>query len=949
MIRPGFAAAKLSATRNATVTHAARWRWMSVVRAFIVVSALAIVAVSPALAATFLERAQQYFDDGNLQAAEVELKNALQRDPNDPEARVLLGKVHLKRGDAPSAEKEFLRAHELGYTNEELDLLLAYARLDQQQFDTVLKTITEASAAASDLQRDLFVARGEALLGLGQFEEAEAIFDRVLQDGPHVQALVNKARIALALNDGRSARELLDQAAAVDPDDPRLLAVYGAWHYQEKHFAQARDSFARARQRDPTRLENHIGYIQALLGLGELEEAATVVEALKAANSDIPAIMLQDAIVQFLRGRFQQAEIAADRILGIAPRLPQALLVAGHSAFQLKKFEKARVQLGAYLAQNPHDHQARMTLGLTMLSLGYPQEAYGTLRAPEGGEIPDHTAYLDVLTTAAFAVGDRIAGLKYLEQLAERQPGEPAVQERLGLARQSQGNPEGGAEAFERAIALQPDRHSAYMQLFTARLQQRRPDLAVEVAQRTKEQFPDQTSGDTMLGIAYLTTRDLEKARQAFERAATQEPDNPATAGNLANVLRLQGNIEEARAVLDRVLEAEPGHLETLLVAADLASAAGDHIRAEALWQQAIDHNRTAVQPRVLLGNHYITIDRPGEALAVAEPLLGANPNHLGLLETVGQARLRTGDRTGALKVFETLAKLVPGSAPAQEYLMWALEENRRPAEALEAAERTLALDPANARARFGEVRYLAQLGRLDEAKAKLATLRENFPEKVDLLLLEARIALAEKRADDALASYRKAFDLRRNNFVLIELVRAHFAARQVDEGLAAMRDWLAEYPDDLLTRNSLAEAYMGLGHLPEAEQQYQAALELAPDNPWLLNNLAWLRMLLGQSEEALQPARKALGLAPGEPEIADTLAVVLLEVGEKKEALALLQKARQDAADNPTIHFHFARALAANGEMKGAVAELRALLQQETTFSERQEAEALLAELSGQ
>src|SRR5690606_11476865 len=114
-----------------------------------------------------------------------------------------------------------------------------------------------------------------------------------------------------------------------------------------------------------------------------------------------------------------------------------------------------------------------------------------------------------------------------------------------------------------------------------------------------------------------------------------------------------QGNIEEARAVLDRVLEAEPGHLETLLVAAELASAAGDHIRAEALWQQAIDHNRTAVQPRVLLGNHYITIDRPGEALAVAEPLLGANPNHLGLLETVGQARLRTGDRTGALKVFE--------------------------------------------------------------------------------------------------------------------------------------------------------------------------------------------------------------------------------------------------------------------------------------------------------
>src|SRR3546814_7140413 len=183
----------------------------------------------------------------------------------------------------------------------------------------------------------------------------------------------------------------------------------------------------------------------------------------------------------------------------------------------------------------------------------------------------------------------------------------------------------------------------------------------------------------------------------------------------------------------------------------------------------------------------------PSTTLFRSEPALVANPDPLGLLETVGQARRRSGDRGGALRAFQNLASLASGSAQAQEYLMWALEENGQFEDALDAAERTLALDPNNTRARFGQVRYLAQLERLDEAKAKLTSLKADFPEQVELLLIEGRIALAEKRGDDAVASYRKAFELRRTNFTLIELVQALFVTREVDEGLAAMDAWLME------------------------------------------------------------------------------------------------------------------------------------------------------------
>src|SRR3546814_18951253 len=99
-----------------------------------------------------------------------------------------------------------------------------------------------------------------------------------------------------------------------------------------------------------------------------------------------------------------------------------------------------------------------------------------------------------------------------------------------------------------------------------------------------------------------------------------------------------------------------------------------------------------------MLGNHYITSDRPAEALKVAEPALVANPDHLGLLETGGQAPLRSGDRVGALRALQNLASLASGRAQAQEYLLWALEADGQSEDARSAAETTRAPDPPNPR-----------------------------------------------------------------------------------------------------------------------------------------------------------------------------------------------------------------------------------------------------------
>jgi len=949
MIRLEYCKTRYSAERVRSGIGAARlmaWSRTSLVL-FIFFLSIALGSVVPARAASFTERAQEYISEGDLRAASVELKNALQRDPNDPEARFLLGKVYLRLGDGRAAEKELLRARELGHESQDLELMLAYARLNQGRLDEVARSISEGIPIETEIQRDLYIARGEALLGLGQLDEAQAIFDRVLRDGPHTRALVGKARIATILGDQNAAREMLDKAAAIAPDDPLVTAVDAQWLLRAGRYEEAMARFERAIELDPTRLENYLGKVQTHLALGELDAADQILRRLQKEQPDNLIVTLQDSIVQFRRGNYQTAKTLAERVLSVDANQPQALLIAGQSAYQLKEYEQSRRRLLAYLAQDPGNNQARMTLGAAMVQLGYSKEAYETLSLPEG-ELPDSAAYLNILSSTAFDAGDQEAGARYLEQLAAKTPNDAEVQEKLGVARMSLGDMTGGIAALERAIELEPGRFNGYVRLYAAHLRNNAPEQALEVARQLKIHVPDkEAAADNFMGLAHLAIGDAGLAREAFQRALAGEPDNVEVAGNLANILRIEGKLDEARTVFDQALAAKPDHQQTLLAYADMEASAGNDDKADELLQQAVQSNPEEIKPRVVLGNRYIEQGRPAAALALAEPALAKHPQMPALLETVGQSRLLTGDYNGALEAFETLVQLAPNDPRGLEYLMIAQGKLRRGKEALETAERVLAIDPDSAIARFGRVEHLAGVGRLEEAKAELEVLKADFPDAVDLLQLEGRIAVVERRNEDALAAFRRVFELRPNNFTLIDLVRILFVSGNGDEGLAMLRDWLDAHPQDLLSHMTLGQTYLALNRLEDAKAQYRTILSIAPNNAGALNNLAWVLTELGEESEALPLARRASELSPDNPLITDNLAVALLKTGNKEEALELLRNALQSTSGNTRLRFHFAQALVANGHTEQAIAELRALLNQEESFGTREQAEKLLAELT--
>ena len=87
----------------------------------------------------YVARAQDYLDNNKPDAASIELKNALLKNPNNATARWLLGKLQLEFGNLAQAEKELVKARELGVAEGAILPLLAQTLLEQNKLDEVLE------------------------------------------------------------------------------------------------------------------------------------------------------------------------------------------------------------------------------------------------------------------------------------------------------------------------------------------------------------------------------------------------------------------------------------------------------------------------------------------------------------------------------------------------------------------------------------------------------------------------------------------------------------------------------------------------------------------------------------------------------------------------------------------------------------------------------------------
>jgi tetratricopeptide (TPR) repeat protein len=122
-------------------------------------------------------------------------------------------------------------------------------------------------------------------------------------------------------------------------------------------------------------------------------------------------------------------------------------------------------------------------------------------------------------------------------------------------------------------------------------------------------------------------------------------------------------------------------------------------------------------------------------------------------------------------------------------------------------------------------------------------------------------------QSDDAKKNALKAYELRDRVSEYERLYINYNHAARVLRDQKKVRESLelltAAYPRDYAGRNNLGVYFNGQGQFEEAIKHYQAAMEIAPDEPQPRSNAAYVLMMLGRNEEAYALIERTLAMRP--------------------------------------------------------------------------------------
>lgn len=909
--------------------------------------------------ANYLEAARGYFTKNEWRAAIVELKNALQADPNNVDARVLLGEAHLRMRNGPAAEKEFLQALQRGGNRTDIVLRLGEAYLIQRKFEQVLNEV-RVEAAPKDRRYEALILRGSAYLGLRQLEEAEkAYVDAEGFEPKDPAAKIGLARVLLIKRDVKAAQDKVEEALKYAPQNVEALLIRGEIARNDNELKSAYGYFDAAVNAEPENLPARLGRASTLVDLERLDEAQSDVDYIFKAVPDHPMAHYLAARIDWgkrnvpgARDHLQAAGVALENFL-------PAMFLNGLVSYAENNLEQAAFHMSRVLQMAPNHVAARRVLGMTYMKQNDAQQAVQVLEPLVTNNQADAQVY-SILGYAHMQLGELDRGAYYFDKAVKEDPEQQGSRTRLAVSKLALGDFDAAEEELQQVLEKDPKALQASIILAMVHIRNNEPDEALKVAGDLKKNYPDNPVGSYLAGEAYLKKGDYNKARAVLAEAQKVNPGNYAPTLKLAQIDLAENKLDDAEKKYKEILIKKADHVPAMVGLAEIASKRGNNEAAISWLNKAAEVDSRNVNVRLQLISHYIETREFEKAQELATRLTQNFPDEPVAYEALGKIQLVRGDTNGALTNFERLVTLRPDASSAHHLLARA---EVRAGNTIEARDSLLAgLDRAPKPGNYAtdvemvgsEAALLLDLIELD-AKAKkfdvamkhAERLGASYPDSSAGEVTKANIYLEQGENDKAIALYKKLeAEGKGTTQTVINLHRAYGAKGQPEAGYAELEKWLETHPGDVIARNVLGSAYISAGKYDDAIRHYETLNQNNKGDALVLNNLAWLYFQKGEAK-ALPLAEEAHKRAPQSPEIMDTYAWIQVNNGAVQEGLELLKKAVILRPGSPDIRYHLAAAMAKAGQKSEARRELQDLLSMGVSFSEEAEARALLDKLA--
>lgn len=863
-----------------------------------------------ARSARLLAHANQYYEAGDYERAEIEYKNVLQRDRDNIDALVRLGSIYQEQGRDLRALPHLLAARE-----RQPDRVDARSRLGLAYLAAGRPTEAR-NEAIWVLERQPADAEAPILLADATSTDPAQIADSRQRlnalPGSAERAPVLVARGILELREGRAAEAevLFKSALAADRRSAEAAGALGVLYWARNDIPAAEASLRQAAESSRPRSPKRLQYAQFKLQTEGADAARTVLRELSRSVPDFLPATMQLAELAAREKNHAEAETLLGTVLARDPEQLDALFLA--AKIKLAKGENARAvaELERLLERYPGSTEIAYLLGMAHFANGENGKAIARLSQAVAAK-PDMTrailALAEVrirereygpaiaalqkltkdmpgLTPARTLLADAHRGQGNLEEAAalyaaleKELPRDPQAPFWRGVVLRQQGRHEDATAAFERALALAPSQIAALQQLVDLDLQAKRHAAATERLEREVARDATRAEPWLLLANVKLAAQDLPAAEKALAKAAELQPDSPVAHMMLAHAYLQSNQPDKAMAALQAASSRSSQHAGVPLLMAGLHEQRGEHAAARDAYEKglALDPRNAAALNNLacLYADHFGKLDRAFELAQTAREIL---PNSPETADTLGWILHRRGQYARALPLLEQAAAALPKNGDVLYHLglthyMLGAEEPAR-----QAFQRALAT-PGVFASKDSAQEYLSVL-ELEPTAAAAA--------------LEKVLA---RRKDDPVA--------------LIRLASHHERTGAIDKAVAA-------YETILRTNPNHVDAALSLVSLYEKRNDTARALELA------------------------KLTRKQ---APSDPRVAHVLGRLAFQGGEHTWATGLLEEsARQQPAD-PELLCDLAEALYSTGRVAAAEEAMRGALAAGTSFGRSARAQQFL------
>ena len=468
---------------------------------------------------------QGKINEDMLKQAIAQYKDITSRDPKDLESWLALGRLYRVSGDSVESEKSYKRAMEINPNSEEAltGLAVVYSDIgDTKKAIEMLRVVTERDPSPRTLE-----ALAQSYDQVRDYKSAAEVLKKAIELSPDNARLKRELAQNLLLSEQfDEALKLYNELAVEDPKDSQHQLRIAEIHRQKRDYAKARAALDKAKELDSDNLDVRYEEVNLLADQGKTDEAVKI---------------LKGMLDEMVKKSYSASE-KSNRLM-LLERL--STLYRGQ-----KKYTDAMDVLGQMADLDPQNNGVKLAHASLLADMGKVDQGVAELKALRSDDRAKNRE-LDLATAQLYEKGKRFAEMAQALDAADKLSETP--QEKLnvhfmrGAMFERQKKYDLAEAEFRKVLAIEPENAGAlnYLGYMFAEAGIKL-DEAAKLVGRALELDPNNGAYLDSLGWVYYRQNRLPEAENLLVQALQRIGKDPTVHDHLGDIYFKQGKTRDA-------------------------------------------------------------------------------------------------------------------------------------------------------------------------------------------------------------------------------------------------------------------------------------------------------------------------------------------------------------------------------------------------------------------